>query len=371
MRWTDDLLDQLRREGDPPADGAIAQVVADGQVQHVNALLRQLLENDQPVPEQLPPSIREYLKETARLPAWVDPARLRRAARFGAARGMLVATVLSTGSLVNCYAYVKGVKVLAFSHRLDQDAIRRVAETAQFVLYLLSEEAFTERGRAIPAIQKVRLMHGAIRHLVGRSARWDAALLGEPINQEDLLGTLMEFSVTVLRGMARLGMPADPLDARDYYELWRVTGEMMGIRPDLIPETLAAAEALTERIHRRHLGPSPEGVRMTQALLAMQQTLLPGRLFDGAMPALVRMMVGDRVADWLEVPRTGWEAATDSLPLIGRALSGAEARSALVRRAVGEASRTLLMTDAVVIGGFRRARFEIPEDLGAAWGGGG
>jgi hypothetical protein len=74
---------------------------------------------------------------------------------------------------VYCYAGYPGVKVLTFSRRLDHDAVRRVGETAQFVLAVMTPGSLHPGGRGIRKIQKIRLLHAAIRHLVSSSGRWD------------------------------------------------------------------------------------------------------------------------------------------------------------------------------------------------------
>jgi hypothetical protein len=241
-------------------------------------------------------------------------------------------------------------------------------ESGQFVLSLLSREAFFEQGHAIPALQKVRLMHAAVRYFINKSGRWQTDELGLPICQEDLLGSLMAFSVSVLRGLARLGFEVTPEQAEDFYYLWRVAGEMLGIRPDIIPATFAEAETVADMIERRHSGPSPEGVQLTLALLQMHQHLLPEKLFEGALASMIRLMVGDQIANWMQVPHTRWESVTNHVPVLGHLLHNVEPRSALIRHALGLASRAFLATDAFVMSGLRRTRFEIPSDLRSAWG---
>ena len=44
----------------------------------------------------------------------------------------------------------------------------------------------------------VRLFHAAVRHMLRNDPTYDRAALGEPINQEDLLGTLLAFTVVVI-----------------------------------------------------------------------------------------------------------------------------------------------------------------------------
>jgi uncharacterized protein (DUF2236 family) len=220
--------------------------------------------------------------------------------------GPQVCLALSTASLVYCYAGYPGVKVLTFSHRMDQDAYRRVGETAQFLLAVTAPGSLGPGGRGIRKIQKVRLLHASIRHLVAGSPRWDSPADGIPINQDDLAGTLLTFSWLVVESLKKLGVRMSPGEAEDFYYRWRAVGEMLGIDPAVIPPDLDAAAELSAAIARRHHRRSDEGVLMTRALFEMHANSLPAG-FEGAAPALTRHLVGDEICDYVEVPRSRWD----------------------------------------------------------------
>lgn len=368
MRYTDELLESLRREGDPVPDRIIDELARDGQIDQVNAVLRHLIQNNQVVPEELPDNIEFWLRDEAHLPVWADLERLDRASALFVEHGVTISLILATASLVECYAARKGVKVLTFSYRLGQNAYRRVAETAQFVILIMTPGGLSEHGQGIRAIQKIRLMHSAIRHLVGRTGRWDDAELGVPICQEDLLGTLLSFSCLVVRDLRRLGVKISAAEAEDYLYFWRVVGEMLGIRPDMIPASMKEAQALTEAIARRHHGPSPEGIQMTRALLEMHAELIPGKLFDGIVPALTRHLVGDQIADWMEVPRSRWHDVVKHHRAVGSLLDSVQRRSDIVRNVINRMGMSLMTSQAVALTGYQRAAFEIPTQLRQVWG---
>ena len=60
-RWTDALLDRMQSTGDDCVDKRVRKVFEDGGVDAVNDIMRRLVRNDQPVPEELPAEIRDYL----------------------------------------------------------------------------------------------------------------------------------------------------------------------------------------------------------------------------------------------------------------------------------------------------------------------
>lgn len=77
-RWTDTLLDSMRKLGDPVADAPVAAVLERGGVDAVNAMMQTLVRVDQPVPEALPAEIQDYLGATLPLPEWADMGKIKR-----------------------------------------------------------------------------------------------------------------------------------------------------------------------------------------------------------------------------------------------------------------------------------------------------
>src|SRR6185436_12860508 len=110
----------------------------------------------------------------------------------------------------------RGARVLASTGRLRDDLDRRVNETARFVLDVVRPNGFDAGGSARIAIGKVRLVHAAVR----RSVRARGGGGEVPINQEDMLGTVGLFSVTVLDALTRLGVTVRARERDDYVHLW-------------------------------------------------------------------------------------------------------------------------------------------------------
>ncbi|TMV48042.1 DUF2236 domain-containing protein [Paenibacillus mesophilus] len=366
MRYTDEWMDSLRMEGDVLPDRILSELFRDDQIDEVNALLRQLIRNEQAYPEALPDNVEYWLKDTAQCPDWVDWERMRSASRLFQEHGLAMALLLSTSSLVYCYAARKGVKVLTFSYRLGQNAYRRIAETAQFVIFIMTPGGLEPGGHGIKAIQKVRLMHAAIRNLVRKTGRWDETEYGVPICQEDLLGTLVSFSSMIIDGLRRLGMKITDEQAEDYMYFWRVVGVMLGIREDIIPKTLAEGRIVSETIARRHHGHSAEGVQMTRALLEYHADLIPGEMFDGVIPALIREILGDELADWMEVPRSNWQKIMKFKGLMGVFLDSDN--SGVFGSTVNRLGLALLTRQFIAATGYEHAPFLIPTELREVWG---
>jgi hypothetical protein len=213
-RWTDALLDRMRQLGDPLADGPVAAVLERGGVDAVNAMMQTLVRVDQPVPEEMPDEIRAYLVETLLLPDWADMGKIKRGQQLFETWGLEIACCLFCASLPSAYAAAKGVKVLYLTARLDTDARRRVMETGQFLIDVANVGGLDENGKGRRAIQRVRLMHAAVRHLIKARNELTPGMWhpdwGTPINQEDLAGTRMSFSYVFSEPMGALRHTRSP-----------------------------------------------------------------------------------------------------------------------------------------------------------------
>lgn len=308
-RWNDEILEPMRQVGDPEADAVIADVIDRHEVARVNQIFRSLVENDGIVAADMPPKVNAYLADSGEMPAWADEHLMAAGEDFFSLHWPTIVTLLFCSSLPSAYAAWRGAHVLFLTTRLTERIQRRIFETAQFVLNVMSPGAMSARGEAIPSVQKVRLMHAAIRHLIKHDPRWRSqwdTAWGVPINQEDMAGTLMTFSTEVLVGMARFRIPISGAEEAAFLHAWKVVGAMMGIQPELLPTDPQDAYDLAETIFQRQRGPSEAGLALTKALVGFMEQQAPGRLFDGMPATIIRHAVDRDVADMLEVPRSNW-----------------------------------------------------------------
>ncbi len=368
MRFSNQQLDLMRTIGDPTLDPIIEGLFGTNGIDGLNASLRAAVSNDRTVPGSLPPKLAEWMKGASQLPHGTDVARLERAAAFFVDHGISISVLLGIASLPECYAARKGVKAL---HATDQMGYggteKRVSETSQFVLQVMMPGGFLPAGTAISTLMKVRMMHSASRILI-QSKNWDTQGDGVPINQEDLIGTLTTFGYTPLIHIAKLGVNVTTQQADDFWYFWRVAGELLGLDKDVMPRDTAEAATFVERVKQRHHGKSNEGIELTRALLKTYSNLVPGgALMGGLIAAFMRYLVGDEVADVLEVPRSRWSAVMSGNRLIFKLLNAVLGTSATVHNLANQLGIKILLSQALRISGGRRAAYEIPATIRRAW----
>jgi uncharacterized protein (DUF2236 family) len=360
-------FEALKFQGDPLADAVIADLVATNRVGVVNEVLEHFRANDQPIPEQLPEPVREFLIATDNPPEWVEADRVARAYDFFVDDGVHVASVLTFGAMVNCYAHARASRALTLTHGLNQPH-RRLSETSQFVMDMMGRDAFGSGGSFVPTIQKTRLIHAAVRHFLTASGRWDVAADGVPVCQQDMVGALLIFSVQVVEGMRRMGISVTEQEAQDYYYVWRAAGAMLGIPAEAVPESIEEARQLSAAMVESVYGPSPEGVVLTRHLLDLYENLFPGKLFDGIVAAMIRQVVNPEVADWMEVPKSrGWTGVVRAGTRLVRALERAEDNSALATTILDRAGSILLGGSVRNLTNGQSTALTIPADLRERW----
>lgn len=366
--WSDTLLDGLREQLDPPADRAVASILEGGQAGAIHALIRQITHNDAQLPEALPAPVRAYFEQTLDLPPWADPAKIELGEQLFMRYGLQTLPALLFRSLPECYAMADGAAVLCRTQRIAELTGQRVMETLQFLVDVMSPGGLHAGGRGVRSTQRVRLLHGSIRAHLSSASDWDPRL-GQPINQEDMLGTLATFSSMVIETLEALGAGFSPAEQDAYMHCWNVVGYVMGIREDLLLHDYADGLALSRRIEQRHYRRSPEGIMLTRSLLDYADALVPGQFFDGVNASMVRHLCGDELADMLDVPAADWTGRV--IGVYARLVDlgdGVKDRSRVGRRLAERLGMALMKAMIGRQRGGARPSFSIPRRLRERWG---
>ncbi len=361
--WDDAFLDSLRTQADPDADKVIAGLFSD--TKDATTAFRSLVVQQH---EMADPALLAFLDEKPDPPAWVDPTLVAAGQERFARWGSHVFTALYAAALPSAYACWRGVQVLGLTARLETDAKRRLNETAQFHLDVMEPGGLEPGGRGYSDVRHVRLMHAAVRWLIKNDprAQWEPAW-GTPINQEDLLETLLTFTEIVYEVFDRTGIVYTEEDANAYLHAWSLIGHYLGIRDDLLPLTRSQTSVLMPIVRRRQFGPSESGRDLMAALLEQGTRLAPPGL-RGLPAATVRYYVGDATADLLSVPQADW---TKNLfgPLAD--LSRRVSLEELHRRLLQSVSQRIgfgMLSLAVKAERYGdRPPFQVPTSLAARW----
>ncbi|TNE91553.1 MAG: DUF2236 domain-containing protein [Deltaproteobacteria bacterium] len=303
--WSQEGLRAWRTVGDPSADAVVRKVMENHQLQQVSDVFRHMVTNDDPFPPDVDPELAKWLEDNANLPEWADHDLIRDAQAFYERVGWSFALCLFASSLPQAYAAANGARVLLETQGLTQHVKRRIGETAQFLFDVLAPDSFGPKGRGLAVARKVRLIHATVRqHSLMRRA-WATPSWGVPINQEDLAGTVMTFSLVVLDAMKRLHIHVSPHEEKAWMHTWACVGHVMGVHENLLAPDIDDARALMDAIRDDQWAPSEQGRRLTHQLCWSIADMMPAPTNPGVPMAemLIREVAGDRCADVLGLPK--------------------------------------------------------------------
>lgn len=293
---------------DPAADAVVASLAGESPARR-HALIEAALAGQL---EGVPAPLRLLVEGAQAVPPWLDWPRLERAHEVFIRPGLLGGLTLGLRSLVYGYAAPAGNKPLAFSGRLKERADRRLAETGKFVTAVTALHGLRPGALGWQLVLKVRLMHAEVRRLVLASGRWSHEAWSQPINQHDMLATILLFSSVFIEGIRLLGVHVSREEADDYQHLFRWVGELIGVEPALLPATHAEATRLARFILLTQGEPDDDSRELVSALLEgpLRLAKTPRELRRAERQVAVsrglcRSLVGDDLADSLGLTRDG------------------------------------------------------------------
>ena len=263
-KYNKGYLDSLRLRGDPMADQVAACLHSKhGGLTNIHDLLTRVrdLAGSKTTPDT--EVFREFLASSAQIPEWADAAMIERGQRVHAYLHPLIAVSLFAGSLVGGSQFRTMAVVTALAGNITTNPTRRIDETGSLLAAMAFPGSLLHPGsEAHDSLTRVRLLHGALRHWLPRSGRLEqhrglvperVYVEGEvPINQQDLAITLGVFCYMNLRSLRRMGVVLHATDIRAYVHMWRYAGHVLGIAPELLPESLEDQEAfmLASMLHQ-------------------------------------------------------------------------------------------------------------------------
>ncbi len=320
--WTDkyrtEALQAWRQQCDPLADAVAARLDRQRPSAMLDEVERRAASEGGP--------FREFLDTVNTVPDWVDWARIDQACRVSLAFTNVRSLALLTGSLVEGYMGGKAVHVLVATGRLHQDVLHRLNETAQMSHNMFQPGGMRPGAPGHRIILEVRLLHAMVRKYL-RARGWDVAQWDEPINQEDMAFTVIEFNTLATRGMDRLGASLSRADREALHHLWRYAGWLHGVDESLLTDSVEEELYLYDRVceHQYHL--TEESRMLGRTVLSAVSGQPPFYLPEGFLHALARVCLGDEVADFYGLnPDPRWTAAVTALQWANRAATLAHYR---------------------------------------------
>jgi hypothetical protein len=258
-----------------------------------------------------PKQMVDFFESVEEVPSWVDFGVVNRGGEPLLRATAFAALTLGLKCLVLGYCSPGGNKPLVFSGRLQQRAARRLNETAKYAYEVSQPDGMRQGAAGYGMTLRVRLVHAKVRSLIRRSGKWRPEIWGEPINQHDMVATLLLFSAALTEGLRQYGFHISSEEADHQVALWRYVGKLMGVAEALRPKTVAEAYEIGELILATQGPPDQDSRNLVHALVhapvevaKSEKEREMARRQLGVAYGMCRHLIGDDLADQLELPRT-------------------------------------------------------------------
>ena len=301
-KWTNELLDEMRKHGDPLADEAAAALfnaVKGSTEAEIGAFITAFVSHDftkawvnkKAIPD--PPELIRYFENFDDFKFNTQEINyLEKGADLFEKHGPWITFALGVRSLLKQYAHTKAIEVLRLTTLLVSHVNRRIMETMQFVLDVMEDDWYIKGADGslklnlhhpgLMSIKKLRLLHAMIRYRIlnrmydTRLGDYNEQVLGYPINQEDMVFAVHTFSLEIIEGLREMRIVVSDEEAENYFQCWKLIGRGLGVRRELEPENYQDAIALQNTIYKRHFTlPNGVGPDLSKALMGWFTQTVP------------------------------------------------------------------------------------------------
>jgi hypothetical protein len=282
--WKGIDLEKMRMVTDAPSDDAAKSVYESKSMRELGSELKKMAKNDSAVSHNFPEPMRVFLESERKVTITDEDIRMfNRSHEIWKEHGMKFVIILLFRALPYTYMAERPANVLHMTKLLEEHTDRRIIETAQFVFDVMEKNWWEPDKTGINTALKVRIMHSAMRHIIldsnGNGSEWNKDW-GMPISQEDLIATNQVFSLEFIKGMKMIDQELSREDQEAWFHTWKVIAKIMGVREELIADSIDEAWELQHTIYD-HLfhDKAVAGKALAVALVkGMHRFLLPERL---------------------------------------------------------------------------------------------
>ena len=335
----DEILETLHREGNPlgPADDFL--FLAKASVKKFQQTPGRCKESDI--------KMSNFISQYENIPSWVDMNQIERGQNVFLAYAGSMGITLFYKSLVAGFSIPKIAAVIRSTGYLappskPEQVQQRLLDTGQLISACVGHgiDALLPGGDGWRTAIHVRVLHAKVRRAILRKQgkrKWDLEKYGIPINQEDMAGTLLAFSLNPLLGTEFITGASLPMQEKlDYLALWRYIGWLLGVDTidhkyqstdaspldpcgpgiSTISNPIQNSEAILESIILHLVHPDETSVQVAHHILKSRGSSKPGEITSVELSKSVaeksnmfylramicRAFIGDPLADALKLP---------------------------------------------------------------------
>lgn len=290
--------------GDPLADALVAWSRTDPQGQQ---WIQRGMDGGMAALGDAPPEVKAFFSEAEAVPDWWRPDEALAGCRgFHRHAEMLVAAFVGAVLIEGFSTLIS--KSFSITGRVMDNGVRRLKQNNRHLVEIFMPDGLQRQGDGWKLSVRIRLVHARVRALLSASPEWAHSAWGVPLSSAHIGYATAAFSGLLLKRAESLGVRLSPEERDSFMLIWRYSGHLMGVHPEL--QCVTAEEALALQAVGVGCEPPPglESIQMAHCLINAAP-IVSGITDVRAHRKLVakvfrvsRALIGDEMADQLNYP---------------------------------------------------------------------
>ena len=213
-----------------------------------------------------PQAIQDFFKTLENPPEWIDFELIEEGARFIHGLGTAAGYVLRDLALMGGYMLSGFNQSLVKTGALNRGTAQRIAETAKWWVDCTEYGGLQPFAPGYKTTLQVRLVHALVRRGLDKRPDWDHGQWGLPLSQIDMVATYLGFSVVMLVGLRKLGIPVLPRESKAVLHLWSYACWLMGVESRWLVQTEREGFVLLNHTYMTQSPPDETSQELARAL---------------------------------------------------------------------------------------------------------
>lgn len=252
-------------QGDGPMDALVDWMFEFGP-KEAKGLIEQAVEKGVGTIEDCPQPLLDFFQTLENPPAWIDQELVEEGVRFIHGIGITAEYVLRDLALMGGYLLSGFNQSLVLTGALNKGAAKRIAETGKWWMDCTEPYGMTRYGVGFKSTIHVRMIHSLVRRNLASKPQWDSSKWGLPLSQIDMVATYLGFSVVLLGGLRKLGVPVTPRESKAVMHLWAYACWIMGVDEKWLVQTEREGMVLLNHTYMTQSKPDKTSRDLAQAL---------------------------------------------------------------------------------------------------------
>ena len=269
-----------------------------------------------------PEVVRAFFEEAEQVPEWFDPEGVLPGCRAFHRHSEMFIGAFVGAILIEGFSTLIS-RSFSITGRLLDQGVRRLKQNNRHLVEVFLPGGLDRNADGWKLSVRIRLMHAHVRRLLQESEDWSPDW-GLPISAAHIAFATASFSAQLLKRAGMLGVRLTTRERESFMMIWRYTGHLMGVAPEMLFRTEEDALHLVRIARICEPPPSVDSILLANGLINSAPIVagITGpearRKLTRKIYRISRALIGNELADQLHYPAGGTFGALTALRWSGR-----------------------------------------------------